>query len=189
MTLYINDESFGLEHLIANGDSFTGVVPQKEHASDFTILGGTQDDVSPVVLPNRATYSVNRPDSTGAARTSGGTAQGGNGLFDPYLLFASSLAGKHVWVTGIHVIDPSGALEWTLRVTSGLDDGTAGTFVDDINNDAEILAGTGPTYERIGLELSPNKRIRFVSANTAGVGGARVTLLFTVVCGGYGRLY
>lgn len=182
-----SEESIGLEHIIAVGTAFTGVVPQKAYADTYTILGGTQGAGSPTTIPNRSTFVVNRPDDTLAEETSGGTATSGNGLFDPYDVFDVQ-NGKHLWLTGIQVIDPSGLLEWDVFVTSGLNDGSA-TTLDAVAGDAAILSGTGATFQRIGLELFQNRRIRVTTDNNAAVGDARIALFFTYVNGSFGRLY
>lgn len=189
MTSILGEESFGLEHIITEGNDMTGVLPQKAYANELTVLGGTQDETTPSVEVARGTHTVTRPDSDGTPTELGVTLVDGNGLFDPYTVF-SQLRGKHIWITSIEVrySDGGGGKTWTCAMTSGLDDGDAATFVDAIGYDVELRAGTGNTIEKLGYEMLPGRKVRVIADNPGAGEALRVAVLFTLVNGPSGRL-
>lgn len=176
----IASDSVGLEHLLTSGYTLTGVVPSKNYPDNYTVLGGTEGEVSPTAVANRATLSVASP-SSGDGDTAG-VAESGNGLYDPKAVF-SDVRGKSFWITGVHIITDTA---WTLYVTSGLDDGDA-TTIDDPVNDVALLRSTGGLLQSISVELPVNSRVRVVTDTAVGV-DSRFCVRFTLTSNEAGRL-
>lgn len=148
-----------VEHRLDSGTELTGVVPQKSYPSARTVLGGTEDDVTPVAIPAKMqTWAVARPDDTLDADSTGGSAQDGNGLFD----FESVFRVPHtstVWLTAVYIKTDAA---WTAAITSGLDSGDA-TTLDETAEDIVVASGTGSGYEKLNIEIPHNCRLRITT--------------------------
>jgi len=172
----LGGEPVGLEHLINSGLQLTGVLPVKSYPDHYTVLGGTESDVNPTVVPDRGAYVVASPSSGLPDVT--GVAQAGNGLFDVYGVFAFNNR-KTLWLTSLHFLTD---VAWTVYLTSGLRDGVAGTTLDDPANDVAILRGTGSYFGSVGIEIPYGSCIRVVTDVAVGVDsrfGLRTTLTYS----------
>lgn len=106
-------------------------------------------------------------------------AGNGEGLVDPHPYISSG----NPYCTFAQIIS-TGAVNWSVYVTSGMGDGDA-TTIDDPSRDQEIATGTGNAHIRMNVELLPGQFIRVISG-AAGADPMRVIIHFvaTLNCGG-----
>lgn len=100
----------------------------------------------------------------------------GEGLFDPH----QYVDRDNPYCTFIQIISDG---NWTIYVTSGLEDGTEDQ-VDAPANDQEIATGTGNVHYRMNIELLPQQKIRIVTTGNTITARAIVHFANTLNCGG-----
>jgi hypothetical protein len=160
MSFRIGTNSVGMEHNNTNGNDVTGVLP-------------------PAPAPGDQLYVF---DSTRAVAAAAELDATGLGLFDPHAYTSQ----KNVYCTHVYIGCDTG-LAWTIDMTSGFEDGTPTTTVDDPVYDAPLATGTGPGVIRINQELLRKQKIRVTVASST-TNNTRIIAYFALVSGGGGRL-
>lgn len=143
MTIPLSAANVGLEQAVTGTNNMTGVLPGDATTPSF----------------NSARHVFEHTAETG----------NGGGLFLP----AEDLlvGNQHAFCTQLW-FRSTGTFDYTVAVTSGLGDGTAGTTVDDPTNDLTLASDTGVSgaIVTVNLELLPGQGIRVTTANaTSGV--------------------
>lgn len=137
----LSAESVGIEQVVSDGNRFTGILPPS----------GTLETVTERNVDREV---VEIPD----------LGADGGGLYNLYEWF--TLAGRHIYVTSLHIATDDPTVEWAAYLTSGLRDGDA-TTLDDTSFDVELASGTGGSMQALQGEMLPQQCIRITTTALA----------------------